>query len=270
MNVSVIIPMYNSELTIERCIFSVINQDYNGTMEIIIVDDGSTDNSVPIVENIIKNNISRISIILLKQNNSGVSCARNNGIKSSKHEVIALLDSDDAWYSNKISIQLGYLNQFSIDFIGSILSNKPWKTYLFRKVNKIIKIRLTDLMFKFCFQPSTVLFKKEIIAKVGLFNEQFKYAEEGEYFMRILHAGFKCYLLNVKLTLFGLDNKQGFGDGGLSGNLVEMQKGETRNHKHALQNFSIPIYIYFIARLFSNLKYIRRLVIVKIKNLNGC
>ena len=88
--------------------------------------------------------------------------------------------------------------------------------------------------------------------------------------MRIVHAGFKCYLLNVKLTLFGLDNKQGFGDGGLSGNLVEMQKGETRNHKHALKNFSIPIYIYFIARLFSNLKYIRRLVIVKIKNLNRC
>ena len=147
--ISVIIPMYNSELTIERCITSVFAQDYKGFLEIIIVDDGSSDKSVFIVENIIKNNTTDINIFLIKQNNSGVSSARNAAIKIARNDLIALLDSDDAWYTNKLSRQIYFLNEYNIDFIGSILSNKPWKIYLFRKVNKIIKIRLTDLMFKF-------------------------------------------------------------------------------------------------------------------------
>jgi hypothetical protein len=125
-------------------------------------------------------------------------------------------------------------------------------------------------MFKFCFQPSTVLFKKEIILNVGLFNEEFKYAEEGEYFMRIIFAGYKCYLYNQKLTYFGVNNKQAFGDGGLSGNIIEMQKGEIRNHKYALNNYNISIMTYLVARIFSNLKYLRRVFIVMIKKSHLC
>lgn len=268
--ISVIIPMYNSELTIERCILSVFAQDYKSSLEIIISDDGSSDNSVSIVENIIKNNNTGIDIYLIKQRNSGVSSARNAAIKIARNDLIALLDSDDAWFTNKLSRQIYFLNEYKIDFIGSILSNKPWNWYLFRRVNIIFRITLVDLMFKFCFQPSTVLFKKEIIAKVGLFNEEFKYAEEGEFFMRILNAGFKCYLLNEKLTIFGYDNKHGFGDGGLSGNLKEMNKGEIRNHRYAFDNFNINFCTYFFARIFSYIKYIRRLMIVKIKKSKLC
>lgn len=263
--ISVIIPMYNSELTIERCIYSVFAQDYKGFLEIIIVDDGSSDKSVFIVENIIKNNTTDINIFLIKQNNSGVSSARNAALKTASNDLIALLDSDDAWFINKLSRQIHFLNEYNIDFIGSILNNKPWNWYLLRRVNIIFRISLVDLMFKFCFQPSTVLFRKEIIQKVGLFNEEFKYAEEGEFFMRILHAGFKCYMINEKLTIFGYNNKHGFGDGGLSGNLNEMNKGEIRNHRYAFHNFNINIFTYCFARIFSYIKYIRRVMIVKIK-----
>jgi glycosyltransferase involved in cell wall biosynthesis len=263
--ISVIIPMYNSELTIERCISSVFAQDYKSLLEIIIVDDGSSDNSVFIVENIIKNNTTNINIFLIKQSNAGVSSARNAALKTASNDLIAFLDSDDAWFVNKLSTQIHFLNEYNIDFIGSILSNKPWNWYLLRRVNIIFRISLVDLMFKFCFQPSTVLFRKEIIQKVGLFNEEFKYAEEGEFFMRILHAGFKCYMINQKLTIFGYNNKHGFGDGGLSGNLKEMNKGEIRNHKYAFNNFNINIFTYYFARIFSYIKYIRRVIIIKIK-----
>ena len=88
---SIIIPLYNKENEMRRTIKSVLAQSY-GDFELLIVNDGSTDNSVEIV-----NEFNDTRIKLLNQANRGVSSARNYGIKSSKHEYIALLDADDFW-----------------------------------------------------------------------------------------------------------------------------------------------------------------------------
>ena len=77
--VSVIIPMYNAESTIETCIDSVLKQTYKGKVEIIVVNDGSTDNSQVIVEELIRKNNSNINIQLINKENGGVSKARNTG-----------------------------------------------------------------------------------------------------------------------------------------------------------------------------------------------
>jgi hypothetical protein len=176
------------------------------------------------------------------------------------------LDSDDAWYPNKLSTQINIMNEnINVDFLGSILSYKPWKSYLFRKVGYLTKIELNDLMFKFCFQPSTVIFKKKILDTVGYFDDNQKYAEEGNFFMRIVYHGFGCFLINEKLSFFGLNDKAGFGDGGLSGNLKEMQRGEVMNHDYALKHLKVSKKIYYLARLFSIIKYTRRLIIVKLR-----
>jgi hypothetical protein len=187
-------------------------------------------------------------------------------MKICKNDLIAFLDSDDSWYSNKLSTQINIINENrNVDFLGSILSYDPWKWYLFRKVDYLIKIELKDLMFKFCFQPSTVIFKRKIIDKVGYFDDNQKYAEEGNFFMRIVHHGFGCFLINEKLSYFGVNDKAGFGDGGLSGNLKEMQKGEVKNHRYALKNLKISKATYYFARFFSVIKYLRRLIIVKLR-----
>jgi hypothetical protein len=120
-------------------------------------------------------------------------------------------------------------------------------------------------MFKFCFQPSTVIFKKKILDTVGYFDDNQKYAEEGNFFMRIVYHGFGCFLINEKLSFFGLNDKAGFGDGGLSGNLKEMQRGEVMNHDYALKHLKVSKKIYYLARLFSIIKYTRRLIIVKLR-----
>ena len=107
------------------------------------------------------------------------------------------------------------------------------------------------------------MFKKEVVDKVGFFDESQKYAEEGNYFMRIANL-FKCVLLNEQLVNYG-QGKVGFGVSGLSANLKEMEKGELRNLKFAyLQNY-ISFFTYFIAINFSILKYIRRTLIVKFR-----
>lgn len=93
---SIVIPLYNKEQYISKTIQSVISQTYNN-FEIIIVDDGSTDNSLKEVE---KFDDARLCII--NQKNAGVSAARNRGIEESKYELIAFLDADDEWLPNHL------------------------------------------------------------------------------------------------------------------------------------------------------------------------
>ena len=101
IDISVIIPVYNREKTIVNCVNSILNQTYL-PKEIIIVDDGSTDNTIISIEGI-ENSI--INLIALNKN-KGAQHARNIGVKNSKSEWIAFLDSDDTWINNKLERQI--------------------------------------------------------------------------------------------------------------------------------------------------------------------
>lgn len=96
--ISVIIPAYNVEEYIKECLDSILNQTYND-LEIIIVDDGSTDNTPKILDEYARKNPQ---IQILRQQNSGQSCARNRGIREAKGEYIVFVDSDDWISSNNI------------------------------------------------------------------------------------------------------------------------------------------------------------------------
>jgi glycosyltransferase involved in cell wall biosynthesis len=256
--ISVIIPMYNAESTIHNCIESVLKQTYKAEIEIIIVNDGSTDNSKLLVEDIIRNNISKIFIKLINKENGGVSSARNYGIKSAKGEYIALLDSDDEWLSERLDKQINILDSNNnISLIGGLITNKTYDKPL------IIEISLRMLIFKNYFQPSTVLFKREIVEKIGYFDESQKYAEEGNFFIRIANS-YRCVLINEKLVNYG-QGKHAFGISGLSANLIEMEKGELRNLQYAYKHGYINFITYLSAFIFSIIKYLRRIYIVKIK-----
>lgn len=258
--VSVVIPMYNSEKTIERAITSIINQTYKGPIEIIVVNDGSKDNSQKIVEQFIVNN-PESEIKLINQQNGGVSKARNTGLKNVTGDLIALLDADDAWYEEKLDIQTQILNKnTTIDFLGASFEGFGFKN---KKEGELVRIEFKNLLFKNYFQPSTIIFKKNVFNKIGFFDENQKYAEEGNYFMRIAKE-FNCYFLNQNLIIFG-DGKSGFGESGLSANLEEMEKGELKNLKFAYKEGWINPILYATTVCFSLLKYFRRILIVKLR-----
>lgn len=99
MKVSVIIPTYNREKTIKRCIDSVVNQSMP-PYEIIVVDDGSTDKTLKILNEHFKD------IKIIKQNHQGAQVARNAGILAAQGEYIAFLDSDDEWLADKLEVQV--------------------------------------------------------------------------------------------------------------------------------------------------------------------
>ncbi|WP_394675137.1 glycosyltransferase family 2 protein [uncultured Chryseobacterium sp.] len=258
--VSVVIPLYNAEGTIVRSLESVINQTYQGSVEIIVVNDGSKDNSKIEVEKFIENN-STIKIKLINQENGGVSKARNTGLKNAEGDFIALLDSDDAWFEEKLLEQIKILDSnSSIDFLGTSFEGFGLRS---RKIGELVKIEFKDLLFKNYFQPSTIIFKRKVLDDIGYFDEDQRYAEEGNYFMRVAKK-FNCYFLNQNLIFFG-DGKAGFGESGLSANLKEMEKGELKNLKFAYEKGWINSFLYFITVCFSIIKYIRRILIVKFR-----
>lgn len=104
IKISVVIPAYNRESTIEKCLKSVINQTYP-PYEIIVVDDGSADNTIQKAAEL---NCEKVRI--LKQNHKGAQAARNYGIRAAKGDYIAFLDSDDEWLPDKLEIQVPYLD----------------------------------------------------------------------------------------------------------------------------------------------------------------
>lgn len=105
--ISIVIPLYNKESSIRKTLQSIFHQTYQH-FEIIIVDDGSTDNSSAIVESY---NDPRIRLI--KQDNAGVSSARNKGIQHSKGDYVAFLDADDEWDNDYLERHIDLIKRFS-------------------------------------------------------------------------------------------------------------------------------------------------------------
>ena len=113
MLVTVVIPVYNSEKYISKTIYSVINQSYQD-IEIIVVDDCSTDGSLEIVKQL-KSEYPIIRVIAFEEN-LGVAHARNKGIDVAKGQFIAFIDADDLWKPDKLEKQVSFMLENKYDF----------------------------------------------------------------------------------------------------------------------------------------------------------
>jgi glycosyltransferase involved in cell wall biosynthesis len=208
--VSVIIPAYNCESFISSAIDSVLAQTYKN-YELIVVDDGSIDETR---DKILKYN-DKIKYIY--QVNGGVAKARNTGIKYSRGSYIAFLDADDIWEKYKLEIQMSFfMKKKEVDLIFCNFRNIKNKSLVtgisYEDTFNIFKeynVKLENIfeyksfmkcgnntitffwgeIYKYLFLgnfilPSSVLFKKYSLNNVGLLNENFRVAEETEFFLR--------------------------------------------------------------------------------------
>lgn len=114
--ISVILPVFNSEKCLRKSIESVLNQTYSD-IELIIIDDGSTDHSVKVIKQFMVND-SRISLLINKQN-MGVSFSRNRGIENATGKYIAFIDADDKWDTDKLEAQMNYINKNKVQWVFS-------------------------------------------------------------------------------------------------------------------------------------------------------
>jgi glycosyltransferase involved in cell wall biosynthesis len=252
--ISIVIPMYNSEETIIDSINSVLNQTYKN-YEIVIVDDGSTDNSYIKVEEFIqKNNIA--DVVLIKQNNNGPSAARNRGIEITRGKYIAFLDSDDTWHKDKLLKQINILEKYNVDLLGCTINENVYKNKGY-----IIDISFDMLLLKNYFSTPTVILKKEILKDIGVFDAKKRYSEDYNLWLRIANK-YKCAIINESLVLCG-NGKPTFGYSGLSKNLWAMEVEEIKNYIYLFKNRYINLFKFNLITIFSFIKYIRRLIITR-------
>lgn len=261
--ISVVIPMYNASNTILSCVESVLNQSFKGDLEIIVVNDGSTDESLKILTNFCDFH-KLFNLIILNKVNGGVSSARNMGIKKAQGKYIAFLDSDDRWETNKLEKQLEVFEENpDVDLLATNRNGEKIDSFFWLKFDRLTKIDSRLLLLKNFFSPPTVMMKREIVYHTGYFDEKQKYAEEGDFWIRICKEN-SCYLLNESLAITG-EGKPYFGHSGLSSNLWEMEKGELKNIRTALRLKIINPVEYCFLSIFSVLKYFRRWIIVRLR-----
>lgn len=257
MKVSVIIPAYNSSATIKTCLESAIHQSYP-VYEIIIINDGSSDNTIDIVQSVIDSH-REISIQFIDKINEGPSIARNLGIQLATGDIIAFLDSDDVWLKDKLERQIDTLKQQpQVAILGGLYKNNNKDN-----LGGFKEVTFEELLLSNTFFTSATIVKRSVFKSVNPFNINKKYSEDYNLWLRIL-TQFKGGILNE--VVFTYVSISGVNSEGLSGNLWLMEKGELDNYKEMYQLKHISYFKLTFLRIFSLLKYLRRILKKQLKS----
>lgn len=224
--ISIVIPTHNSSKTIYNCLHSILLQDYK-EYDIIVVDDGSEDDTTNIVKS-----FNHAHLTVIEQENKGVSAARNAGIRKASGDLIAFLDSDDFWLPNKLSRQVEILNNnetlglvatgaiYSKDKINYLMSNKNIEGDIFDTLlngNIII--------------TSSVLVKKIIIEEIGFFNEKIYLGEDWEMWLRIASRN-KIKLISQPYLIYSVSPLKKYPDELVISSYLEVYKSLVSKNIH--------------------------------------
>ena len=179
--VSVIIPTFNRNGMLKDAVDSVLDQDYGNT-ELIVVDDGSTDETARTLA------AYKDRLRILRQENRGVSAARNAGIRAAAGTLIALLDSDDLWLPGKLRAQVDYFEahpealicQTEEIWIRNGVRVNPGKRHR-KEAGDIFERSLALCLVS----PSAVMMRKSLLDEVGLFDERLPACEDYDLWLRI-------------------------------------------------------------------------------------
>lgn len=236
MKISIIIPTYNAERYITEAIDSVLSQTYKN-IEIIVVDDGSTDNT----ENVLKIYIDQNKITYLKKENGGPASARNLGIRFATGDYTALLDADDTWRNDKLAKQIDFLIRNSLDlvftdrfFIGAE-NMKDWVSdYKHSTVHLIRENYITT---------SSVLIKTEILKQHPFGEDKRLFAvEDFDLWLKLAFKKYKFVYLPEKLTGYRIHPNQISSAKNIS-NLIHLYKNNIKMTNNYIYKFLL-FYMY--------------------------
>ena len=228
--VSVIIPTYNRADMVVRAVESVLAQTYQG-FEIIVVDDGSTDNTIARLDGF----KGRISVI--RQERQGVSAARNTGIAAAKGDLLAFLDSDDQWLPDKLALQADFFDRFPDALICQ--TEEIWIRNG-RRVNPKNRHKkpsgdVFEPSLHLCLvSPSAVMMRRKLFDLVGLFDENLPACEDYDLWLRV-SARFPVHLIdNPQVVKYGGHDDQ------LSRTVPGLDRYRVRALEKILQTENLP------------------------------
>lgn len=223
--ISVILPVYKVEKYISNCIKSIIEQDYK-EFEIILVDDGSPDNSIAIAEELLKSE-EQINYQVIHTENRGVSAARNVGIRASRGDYLVMVDSDDILLPGFLSTYIKImtddpdLNIYSTGF-QVIEENKKFETRVVDNLKHVLTAGRAQEQFFFrktvFLLPTLLLKRKFVISNNIFFDENVRYSEDVQFIWKclgmnegvVIHSNVKnyMYILHAGSTMTSSDYKK--------------------------------------------------------------
>ena len=180
--ISVIIPTFNRKQLLLEAVESVRRQSFRD-WELLVVDDGSTDGTDQVIESLISDGIRCI-----RQEHSGVSAARNRGIRAARNDWIAFLDSDDYWHKQKLQQQFEAL-EANPEYLA-VHTDEIWIRSGVRVNPRKHHRKRSGWMFHHCLRlclisPSSILLHRSLLDESGLFDESFPVCEDYELWLRI-------------------------------------------------------------------------------------
>lgn len=198
IKISVLMTVYNHDKYLKYSIKSIINQTYRN-WELIIIDNGSTDNSK---KEILKFKDKRIKKKFLKKNIGRTKCL-NYGLDLCKGKYVAIQDSDDVSMRKRLMLQLKYLEkEKDVYLLGSQYIPINKKTNITTKVNKNIR----EILYKNFIPHSSVMYKRELINEVGKYPKNFYYAQDYAFYLKTLKK-FKIQVIDKILVKIRYNHK---------------------------------------------------------------
>lgn len=186
---SIVIPIYNGEHFVERCLDSVLEQTFKN-FEIVLINDGSKDNTDVVVKKYI-NNHPEVSFKYECHENGGAALARGYGVKIAEGDYIALLDADDIWYPNKLKTYLKYIEKYSAEvyysdeYEVSIYGEKLARRYYQLGKEPVIELITGDNPIS----TSTVVVKADFLKTYNSFFDGSRYGEDIACWIALAKAG---------------------------------------------------------------------------------
>ncbi len=193
--VSVIIPTYNRANFLSEALESVFSQSCQG-FEVIVVDDGSTDETSQIVSKFPQ-------VIYIRQQHKGVASARNLGIKYAKGDLITFLDSDDLWLPKKLEYQIAFFRNHPEAV--AVQTEEIWIKNGKRINPKKKHLKEGGWIFHRCVKlclvsPSGIMLRRKVFEEIGQFDEEFPVCEDYEFWLR-LSVRYPIYLISEPLVI---------------------------------------------------------------------
>jgi len=257
--VSVVIPCFRCATTIARAVASIAQQTRKPA-EVILVDDVSGDGTLDILQALAQQHAGWIKVIALKKN-LGAASARNAGWEAARQPYIAFLDADDTWHREKLHIQYEYMcgNPDAAVSGHQCIGLRNGKLQPDLPPHRgATKIGAVSLIFRNCFSTPTAMLKRNIPFR---FSAGKRYAEDLYLWQQIAFSGLPVMRIESPLAYI---HKAPYGEGGLSAQLWEMEKGELGNFLALYRAGSINLFLFFTASVFSMGKYFKRVIYTRI------
>lgn len=194
--ISVIIPTYNRGWIVKDAVESVLRQDFVD-FELLVIDDGSTDNTADVLQAITGD------FRVIRQENRGVSSARNRGIRESGGDLIAFLDSDDAWLPQKLSAQFAFFRRHPQALIcqtEEIWIRNGKRVNPGKRHQKLSGMIFEPSLHLCLVSPSAVMVRRQLFTEVGLFDEALPACEDYDLWLRISRQH-PIYLIDKPLII---------------------------------------------------------------------